>query len=434
MKWLFKPKLTEAAFQAEADLASRMPHLVSTLMKANVTPSEAEAEGVVKELAALDPTGEERAAYMPWIVRRYSEIPQGFRSEFFRTLNEWLPVYDKIKQVQGFPDEYRDINRIKRMQDFTNIVEKYQDLKPKQEQEREQRQSGQKVLKQEGDDYVVEITTPEAAATLCRDMEWCVKDPQHSTGYLQEGPLYLLYINGNPRILYHSRDKEMKNAQNEDVTASDYAQLELSDYANWPGIGPGIAAAPTKWAAPDKFQAWISGDFRLEDLKVDTPREAIEMLEEAQSSSADADEPELELEGFEESLLPIILQEPNLALRYWKNKYQEKEEAPPTRWPALETAILDLGSDDDGDMVVMYAQNVLKNRWPQGEHLLQGDALEKYTALFGQLVPIYTEEFPEEMRVPPMEDTEFPPDDEDTTEEELRLTGWFKLPQKFIKA
>lgn len=73
-------------------------------------------------------------------------------------------------------------------------------------QEKQQTEEGQRVVGQSGPWTVIEITTPEAAAKLCRGKVWCVKDPEYSETYLEQGPLYLVLQNGKSVLMYSVLD------------------------------------------------------------------------------------------------------------------------------------------------------------------------------------------------------------------------------------
>ena len=128
--------------------------------------------------------------------------------------------------------------------------------------EKQQLEEGQRLVGEEGPWKIIEITTPEAAAKLCRGKVWCVKDPKYSKDYLKLGPLYLVLQDGKP-VLMHSVRDGFSTLQNETVQIKDPILKKLFE----PLLGMGVPWETEKrnkyfeypgWSEEPEKEDWIS--------------------------------------------------------------------------------------------------------------------------------------------------------------------------------
>lgn len=125
--------------RVEADLEARIPLLIKQFFP---EVSEERARATISSLAQADPTGDQ-AKYITWLVKNHRGSAR--QQDDLEMLKNMLSTYEKIKNVKGFPPELKDINRLN-YATVMQAVEKYQHLRPKNEQERELMNTGQKVV------------------------------------------------------------------------------------------------------------------------------------------------------------------------------------------------------------------------------------------------------------------------------------------------
>ena len=356
-----------------------------------------------------------------------------------------------MKQVQGFPPELRDINRFKDVRTLIQTVDGYADLIPKQQRERELSQEGQREIYTSGRFTITEITTSEAAADLCRETTWCVKDPSFATQYLPRGPLYMFDSGGDPFLLVHPSSGQVADDQDQPLGASMWAELDMtriikdleqSSSSKVPSVVNALKQVALDWTVLEKHMALGDGVPFNDLFQYGDELDFLYGLVFHSNTALSPEEERDEIEAWEPRLLPKILGSTDYAyiMKYYRAKLDISIDDVYPRWPALESAIL---QEQNAEMALEYATEVLHGRWPQAEHFINKDPESYliYTQRFGRLVPLYTEPFaPENVTEPistPEEETDIVQDQTENVQPHLTLdtdawktVGWLREANK----
>jgi predicted nucleotidyltransferase len=205
-------------FERRADIETRIPILIKQFFP-DADPKRAEAR--IRELAAIDPTGKQ-GKYLTWLLKNEVDPGTGTAED----LRDLLAVYDKAKSKAKFPAQYRDINRIL-PQDLKKIVDEHGAVLSQRELEL----AGQKVVRDDHDWKITEITSPASASALLKGRDWCVKDPRFSEQYLADGPLYLVEdkSDGEDYLIHPGRGEVKDEENNTPVLQAPRLKLSLGD-------------------------------------------------------------------------------------------------------------------------------------------------------------------------------------------------------------
>jgi hypothetical protein len=360
----------------KADVAARIPLLHKQFFP-DMTPDQ--ADKTLRWLSQADPTGDQ-GKYLPWLAKsRSTGDVESYTDQQLQGIKNLLSIYDKVKKVKEFPPEFRDINRL-RYHDVADAVEKYEHLRPKGEEERELIETGQRVVAP--NDYglkITEITTPEAAAKLCRETSWCVKDPSYSRDYLRRGPLFMIteVADDEPVAMVHPASGQITDAQDQPIGYELWKELKTLKFQP---IKDAVEKSIGNWDDDDLINA-ISEGMSIKEL--DMAGGDITALIDYAKESPDNYEGNEKGSNWAVIMLEDALIETDLirAMFYAMNSGY-------ARWPALERAILEKG---DAKAAFEYASKLLKARFPQAEHLILKDPelKQSYESRFGLLVPLY---------------------------------------------
>ena len=171
---------------------------------------------------------------------------------------------------------------------------------------------GARVVVEKGNLTAVKITDASASSLLCSGTEWCVANKDTAQDYLDDGPLYLIYVDGKREYLCH---------------------LESEQFM-------------------DVYDSEIDVELQFELLKLIEPDTGVNITNNAEWAFKYAKEI---VKGRFKKGEPVIASE-----LYWAVKYAR--EVIKGRWPAIEPNILKSSS-----YVYPYARDVIKGRWPEGE-------------------------------------------------------------------
>jgi hypothetical protein len=155
--------------------------------------------------------------YSSWIAKllKNNTVIQG---EDDLKIKERLEEFEQLLNSPNFPKNLRDINRYETFGALAKIVEENSDNKSKSQTFKDQAVAGSRKVYDDGKIVVLKITTPEAGATLCKGTDWCVKDPKYGRDYLDDGPIYLFYINGDRSVLVHTHSTHIKDIYDDPLT------------------------------------------------------------------------------------------------------------------------------------------------------------------------------------------------------------------------
>jgi hypothetical protein len=200
--------ITEATAK---DVVNRIPVWTS---KYNITPEE------IYSLISIDPT---RGKYSEWLIKYYKlGFIKAVDSDFpllaadANDVAEALRFFDKKKSKL----EARDINDYTPVQLLEVVKTNLSLTKSERKAARRgelQVPEGAKHVLSKGEFDVVEITGTEAAISLSSGTKWCTSNKFQAKHYLKQGPLYLIYKNGERIYMVHYQSGQFKDTADKDV-------------------------------------------------------------------------------------------------------------------------------------------------------------------------------------------------------------------------
>lgn len=173
----------------------------------------------------IDPTTNSR--YTKWIISRFVDQNGGIPFiEDLSKLTEPLGRYAKLSQSGIIPAESRDINRIKSMDTFLDLMDQYAEQKTgreeKSNEEQELIKSGQAVLyKDTGKVKIMIPKTEEAAKFYGRGTRWCTAGDNSNQFeyYNRRGPLYDIIFRGSGvKWQFHFETNQFKDEGDKDLS------------------------------------------------------------------------------------------------------------------------------------------------------------------------------------------------------------------------
>jgi len=117
-------------------------------------------------------------------------------------LTEVLEQFNKVKNLSGFHYS-KDIGQYKSYGDLVKAIGPFLGQQTEGEHQRAQETEGAHLVLDQHPYRAFRLDTPEAAAKLCRDTGWCVKDPKYYKNYAEQGPIYLVEKDGEKHVLVH---------------------------------------------------------------------------------------------------------------------------------------------------------------------------------------------------------------------------------------
>lgn len=306
----------------------------------------------VEEISSYDPS---HGKYLNWILR----MVQGKELEFPEDgtkVYDSLSMFRNLSRKPAFKSE-KDLNKYLSFDELTEVIAANSEVKTKGEIKRSAEMEGCKFLKQEGDEVVYLVTTPQAAAKLFRHTEWCIKDPAHFKDYYPK-EFYYVEKNGKPYMLCHLGDFQMTNRNNEEEL---YPVPILEPYIATSASASYVYAGHVINAQREAKIRWLPGEPAISK----DPYYAFEYARYFIGGKWP--------EGEE-----AISQEPGFSVEYAKFLGE--------RFPAGEPAVL--GSPWSS---FDYAREVIKGPWPDGEKSIRKnpDANRVYTEFCASKDPLY---------------------------------------------
>jgi len=170
----------------------------------------------INNILQYDPT---KGKYLEWLVRQV--LKQRLRlPEDGERIKDTLTLF---VQKSKFLDK-KDINQYKTLGDIQEALDAISGQTSKRENVRIQRGKGQEVVLDQPPYQVVKITTLEAAATLCRNTQWCIKDPKYFNQYSPK-EFFVILKDGKRYALYHTNSAQLKDVYDRGLDKN--TQLEL---------------------------------------------------------------------------------------------------------------------------------------------------------------------------------------------------------------
>jgi len=352
-----------------------------------------QAKLLIPDIISADPT---RGKYSEWLIRQWKNKTARF-PEDNEKLTRNLIIFDKKKSKL----QNKDINSYTPASLSKTLEETLGLTKSERKSARSgklQLPPGAEVIIKDDVWTVVKITDPQASSILCSGTEWCVANIDTAEEYLEDGPLYLFYENGERKYLVHIESDQYMDVHDEDIGNLKFKLLDLLgpevvdwksdtslafEYASsvaegrWPEGEPAIAKDPAKAAAYARDV--IKGRWsEAEPVIIKDPITAIYYARDVIKGRW----PEAELaiikrpgiaHGYAKEVIkgrwpeaePIIAKEGYTACQYARNIING-------RWPEAEPVIA-----KDPQAAYLYAMYIIKGRWPEAESTI---AKEKYTA------------------------------------------------------
>ena len=131
------------------------------------------------------------------------------KGEDDQKLQNTLKQFDRLKRIPSFP--HKDIMQFSNYGDLVQALEPYLQQYSKRETGRIQETEGLVLLLNKPPYQVYRLDTAEAASKMCRDTEWCVKDPKWYNEYVGKGPLYLVIKDGEKFALVNYESGQFMN-------------------------------------------------------------------------------------------------------------------------------------------------------------------------------------------------------------------------------
>jgi hypothetical protein len=158
---------------------------------------------IFEQLIEADPLPNKQNAQ--WIIKLYTNGL--ILSEDLYKVNNYLTLYEKIKQAGKIPVEQRDINKFKSLPELYAVVSKFEkvEIKSKSEEAREKKLEGADRIFEDAHWLVISPKNQVAACLYGKETEWCTASDKGSNRfdyYNKQGPLYILFdktIDADPR-------------------------------------------------------------------------------------------------------------------------------------------------------------------------------------------------------------------------------------------
>lgn len=332
------------------DLEARIKYLIDKYY-----PKEYLAQGhsyihpptLLRNLTKYDPTPNKQ--FLEWIVRQYKneKIRDDDRPKIYLALEK----FQKIKNKQAYreaghsPDisGYSPSDLYKAIESFENISNR--EAKTKGRAGELVLPAGAQLLYDgplstkgpitASQLQVVKITLPQAAEILCSGTQWCVANPETAGDYLAEGLLYLIYLDGQRRFLFHYESEQFKDTYDEEIE-------EVHGTTAWAQMVDAVGAATGHTLTNDPGLA-----FKYARDYVAVPWKAGEAAIAKDPNTALAYATEIVRGRWKPGEPAILLG--------WTSRYQAPYPPAARTWRGRATAL------------TQYAEFAIKGRWPAGE-------------------------------------------------------------------
>jgi len=344
----------------------------------------------VEDIAQYDPTPNKQ--YLDWLTKQFVLSNLVFPEDGEKCIHT-LSSFIQKRQVLKNNHLPVDINKYKTLGEIQKKLDEVSGINTKRHQVKVNTEHGQRVVIDQPPYKVVEITTPEAAAKLCRDTEWCIKDPKYFNGYEMgpNNPVYLILKNGVKYGLLHNQTNQFRDVYDNALDLKDYKNTEILMMLHDAGINVKTFALKLLKSMD------IYENEKLFILKA-IPKEEIinspEMSYFYARNILDGRFPEGEpaimtdfhylfhyaynvIQGRWPEAEPIVLKD-------FRNAFEYAQHIIKGRWPELENILLNnidsINHEHDvaEHMIIAYANTIIRGPWPEAEHIILKDAVWCY--------------------------------------------------------
>jgi len=321
-------------------------------------PSD-QATKLIEQLAALDPT---RGKYTEWIIRQHNNgairIPEDSEK-----ITRLLKQFHRNKQQLSD----KDINNytpggLAKALDQIGGTSKRQAKKKGRAGKLALPPGAEQVL-DKPPYQIVKITDAKASTIICSGTEWCTANLESAESYLEGGPLYVIYKNGDRYALAHAKSDQVMDVYDEPYEGEESKRLlkllvgidldfgymyAIESGERVPEVEPTIMKDPqwACWYARDIIKGrWLEA----EPIIAKSPTWAYNYARDV----IKGEWPEAE---------PFIAKSPTWAYNYARDVIKG-------RWPEAEPIIM-----RDPKWAHFYARDVIKGRWPEAEPIIMSDS------------------------------------------------------------
>jgi hypothetical protein len=182
------------------------------------------SESTIRELASLDPT---QGSLLEWLTRQVKSGQFRFPEDSFRM----TPALSTFLQLKKSPRLLKEHNVSPDINSYTfHSLESLHDkisgtsLKTQRQTQEESKSLGAKTIYDTPPYKIIQIGGPktdpklaqEAACLYAKNTKWCTSQPQTASSYLENGPLYIIFKNGEK--LAQTDGSQLMNLQDEEIS------------------------------------------------------------------------------------------------------------------------------------------------------------------------------------------------------------------------
>ena len=165
---------------------------------------------------------EPKGIYIQWLSRLAQNNiirPQ----EDDTKLLEKLKLFHKLKKIKKI--DRTDINSFKTYGELAQYLEPFisEDIESKRGKEKRLETEGIVSMLKEGNVEIIRLDTEQSAANLCRNTEWCIKDPKYFREY--KPPFYVFLLNNKPYALLHVDSTQFKDVYDDSINSKTIAPI-----------------------------------------------------------------------------------------------------------------------------------------------------------------------------------------------------------------
>lgn len=317
------PRLSEGKFSLyEYDMGkiSKLQHKLNNVMISDRSlPPESrdDVNGILNLAKILDNQYNIKSGEMIyWILSRYVDSEQNWEDIPSRII-PGLVKFQKLKNKKLIPVEIRDINKIKTLEEFEDIIDEYDDTVITSNKEDEKRIETQFYNTGDAellyDDNDIKVVSPKTEAASCffgRNTRWCTaaKNDNMFNRYHENGPLYIVLLKKeNKRYQFFWGNNEydqFMDALDREINPNDLADKYP---ILWKIFGP-IAKKnesifldlnPSKTAQLDAVTTDLNNVYNIKNLDYDVLIDVIKYMPEAVTLYKDQNDERFQIDAFD---------------------------------------------------------------------------------------------------------------------------------------
>ncbi|MCS7316829.1 MAG: hypothetical protein NZZ41_00705 [Candidatus Dojkabacteria bacterium] len=173
--------------------------------------------------------------YMKWIVQRYVTNNLGLYEDVMSKAVPGLLRYDSLKRKNKLKSNHKDINQVKNIDQFLDVLDEYRDEDTKSISEREKEieqnfyKNGEAELLYNDSNFKVVIPKSEKASCFFgRNTRWCTaatNSRNYFKDYNKKGPLYIIIDKkNNKRFQFHFKVKQFMDEKDKQIDLEEFKE------------------------------------------------------------------------------------------------------------------------------------------------------------------------------------------------------------------